>query len=398
VPVFIRSNFEKLAKVSFLKHHFVLAILVMMFLVPPALAYAENESLSELSAVQKTLYQKASNEGSGVQRITRKMVAVDATTLKSARYTVDIWGVKKIFGGAGLFDLQARDVMDGLIGVRPVSCRVVTVTTTVKFNGRCLAENGEDIGLALIQKGLAVVDRAAIYKSQFEEMYSQAEGDARKQRLGVWAEMAKQTRPSVLPKGLQYLLEDTGPLVYFVGPLLMMVLIVWLVKRGFDRVIEGQQKIVMQSQEKQDALQARERMVLAASIDAELVENKAKIEAYLNIYGEMLADLTDPATVPKYQKTGDSIALHPSLSRTMFEGNTNKLSVLGMKLASEISRLYSNFHIEMAYENLDPAMPIEQAKSLVSNAVNNAVELLPQIDNVVEQIQAVAQATQGHER
>ena len=161
----------------------------------------------------------------------------------------------------------------------------------------------------------------------------------------------------------------------------------FVIRSGFKSIGKRHQKEQEEAIEREDSLHDRERGVLISAMIGELDENKAKIEAFMRIYEAQLEDVADQTKKPKYQQSGgDSVAQYPVLNHTVFEGNSARLSLLGMKMAGDVSRIYSMFHKEAEYINLEADMPQHQAVDIVTRIVSDARSLLPQIDQLAAQL------------
>jgi hypothetical protein len=120
---------------------------------------------------------------------------------------------------------------------------------------------------------------------------------------------------------------------------------------------------------------AREREIILSVLDAEISENKTKVNAYVMIHEEILADLKNEKKTPKYQKTGDMVQKQPALSRVAFDENKNKLDLFDEKVASLMIHYYARIKTIPDYADLKPDMPIEEAVRIVDNALDNARKL-----------------------
>ncbi|HRI77652.1 MAG TPA: hypothetical protein PLX33_11795, partial [Alphaproteobacteria bacterium] len=181
-----------------------------------------------------------------------------------------------------------------------------------------------------------------------------------------------------------------APLVIFGGMFLGFLFNALIMLRFMGRFSQSQSSENLQAERKEALLQSRERQVLVTTLEGELTENKNKIEAFLVIYGDLLKTLNDPVQTPKYQQVGDIVQKHPSYSKTVFEANVGKLSLLDIKLAGHLSKLYSAMPKEQEYINLDQNVPLDTAVKLVEKVLQDAEELLGPIAQVVRELQEAA--------
>ncbi len=119
-------------------------------------------------------------------------------------------------------------------------------------------------------------------------------------------------------------------------------------------------------------------------LEAELKANKSKIEAYLVIYKEMLTSLQDSKREPEYKKAGDIVQLQPALDRSVFDGNTDKMDLLGRRLASAVIHFYARIKTNPDYVNLEPEAPLDEVLERVEKAVKNAEFLDKQLGKLID--------------
>lgn len=127
-------------------------------------------------------------------------------------------------------------------------------------------------------------------------------------------------------------------------------------------------------------LRARERLVIAASMESELLANKTKIEAFLLIYQELLRSLRDPGKAPKYKLGGEIVHEKPALSRNIFDAYISRLELFGPTIAGELSQLYAQIEEDPEYKTLNPEMSQDQAINMVESIVLNAKNLLEPLE------------------
>lgn len=327
------------------------------------------------------------------ETIKQPMRAVDSMTLRVEARTVRIWGIKPAQTAETPIEIKALDLLDKLINEQQVSCRV-TGGTLAEMVGRCTTQSGQDLALELLRKGYVIVDRRQTYGTVFATSYEKEQEAARIAGNGVWGlvkEDLGKTDESGIPKWLQPHMSFLIPMALIFGPfggLLIVGVVMWY---WLKRMASVQEREAEQSSRKEAMLQNRERHVLTSTLEGELTENKNKIEAFLVIYGDMLRGLQDPGEVPKYQQGGDIVQKHPAFGRAVFEANVNKLSLLDIKLAGQLSKLYAAMPKEQEYINLEPTVPLETAVKLVEKVLKDAEGLLDPINGVIQGLQATMQ-------
>lgn len=319
------------------------------------------------------------------ERIQRPMRAVDPVTLRAEGLYIRLWGIQPAKAADTPLELRAMELIDALIQEGQVNCRLEGGQIP-DLIGRCTVQSGQDLALELLGNGYAVVDRRQTYNTVFASNYQKAEEQARAMKRGAWSLIDRQEVQ--LPKWLQS--DVMAPLVIFGGMLLGFLLNALLMLRFMGRYAQTQSSENLQVERKEALLQSRERQVLLTTLEGELAENKNKIDAFIVIYSDLLASLNDPAQTPKYQQVGDIVQKHPSYSKTVFEANVGKLSLLDIKLAGHLSKLYSAMPKEQEYINLDQNVPLETAVKLVEMVVQDAQQLLEPINHVIKELQEAA--------
>lgn len=364
----------------------VLAVLCAL-LLSPTFASAQSKSVAP-AAAEETL--SAPGTLRLPERITRPMVAIDPVTLKAEGIEIRLWGIKSASTSETSLELKALDLIDKTIDGQVVNCKIEGGQLPVLF-GRCVVQGTSDLSLELLNNGLAVRDRRQTYNTAYASAYGQAEELARTNKKGVWKYLAEADKESSVPKWLAPHLELLIPLSLILGPITGFLLVAGVAGFWLRRMSKAQQQEAEATRKKESVLQSRERNVLISTIEGELVENKNKIEAFLVIYGDLLRSLKDTSEQPKYQQVGDIVQKHPSFSKTVFEANVNKLSLLGVRLAGQVSKLYSAMPKEQEYINLEPGVPLDTAVKLVEKVLKEAEDLLAPINAAIGGLQTAGQ-------
>lgn len=329
------------------------------------------------------------------QRVVRPMVPLDPVTLQVEGISIRLWGIKAAQTRETPLELRAMDFIEKMINNDVVSCRIEKVDRGIPY-ARCTTHSSDEINLALLQNGYAVVDRHQTYGSVFASAYEDAQITARDRRAGVWEFVVAEERDKLIPDWLDPYMSSLVPLSLIFGPLTGLALIALAARQGFRNMIKRQEMEFKETREKEEALLRREKLVLASAIEGELSENKVKIEAFLTIYHDLLKELQDDSVTPKYQRSGgDLIHKHPALNRTVFEGSISKLSALDMQLASTLSKLYAYIHAEPDYITIDSKMAHGEVLALVQKTIQTTEALIPQIDFALEQLSSMIQKQMG---
>lgn len=363
-----------------MRHFFIAAFLTV--LATPAFAQAPSVPAAPPASVESA--QRLPD------RILRPMRAIDQQTLRAEGVTIRLWGIQPAQTYETPLALKALDVMDKLIQEQVVNCKIVGGVMP-ELIGRCATQNNQDLALELLGRGYAIVDRQQTYDSVFATGYEKAQEAARLNARGIWAMVAREEREDPTPKWLQPYMGFLLPLALIFGPLLGLIVIAIVAHGWLRSMARAQLAETAAAHQKESALEARERQVLITTLEVELTENKNKIEAFLVIYGDMLRTLKDPTETPKYRQVGDIVQKHPNFSKTVFEANVNKLSLLDMKLAGQISKVYSSLPRETEYINLDQNVPVDTAIKLVEKVMRDTEELLAPVANLISDLQRLPQ-------
>lgn len=158
------------------------------------------------------------------------------------------------------------------------------------------------------------------------------------------------------------------------------VIMMMLNRRQMLEIEERIQKLFIEKETRENELRGRERVVIAASLESELLANKTKIEAFLLIYHELLRSLKDPGKAPKYKMGGEIVHEKPALARSIFDAYIAKLELFGPTIAGELAELYAQIEEDPEYITLNPDLNTDQAINMVERIVTNAKNLLDPIE------------------
>ncbi|MGB0719048.1 MAG: thermonuclease family protein, partial [Bdellovibrionales bacterium] len=293
--------------------------------------------------------------------------AADPATLVAGSTRIELWGVERIAGLSAPLQAKARVALDTVIGPQKVQCSVKSRQGEA-VTAQCLSADQQDLALSMLQQGYVSADRAAVYGSPFEEPYLNAEAYAREQKTGIWGVDDALKDVDSRQEGVWLIMVGFVLFVFIVGAFVFLSI---TIMRGFQKVIDAQQaNMDMMGRERK--LKDKERGIVANMLDSEIKANKSKIEAYLMVYEEMLANLKDPSRTPKYKKAGDIVQEQPALDRSVFDRNTDKLDVLGDRLSSEAIHFYARIKTKPEYLNLEPDTPLDEAMRLVETCLKKA--------------------------
>ncbi len=243
------------------------------------------------------------------------------------------------------------------------------------------------MGLELLSHGFAVVDRRQDVSAV--PAYMEEQRAARRNAAGIWSQVVSDNKSAGVSPELQILLGAS--------PVAGLLLVAFMAHYRLRRLETLQQEEQEQAQRKETQLLARERHVLVSTLEGELTENKNRIEAFLTIYGAMLDSLKNKNEKPKYQSSGDIVQKHPFLAKTVYETSVGKFSLLDMKLAAQLSKLYAALPREQEYVNIEPGVPLESAIALVEKVLREAEAMLPPITAVIAALEEIVAGSRKFE-
>lgn len=296
---------------------------------------------------------------------------IDEMRMRSDGSVIALWGIDKIYNKTMILNLKARKALEDKIGGAPVLCDVMGYDEAGMI-AQCTNSLREDLSLFLLQEGFVHVDRDMVRDTIYEKPYLAAESSAFDNKRGVWE------------KDIQTLLEDNQKSERYFAIITFVVMTVFvlalsilglMVIRRFAGVVDVQSRS-LDLAERERELKDREKYVLASMIFSEIRENKDKIEAYILIYEEGLRALQDSSKIPQYQSMGgDTIQKQPSLNRGVFDGNTNKLDLLGSKFASELIHYYARIKSVPDYVDIKPDEDRQVVQELFESSIEHARKL-----------------------
>lgn len=311
--------------------------------------------------------------------------------IKTNRFTVKLFGIN-VPEGDTQATLHSRELLDRGIGGQPINCRIYEWKNNIP-HAQCVNKNEQDLALSLLKEGTAYVDReAALAYSGILTAYNEAEHMAVTTQRGLW-HSGETSAASMLD--FQNLRPDLKQNLFILlaiislGPLFGLVIMSFVMYGGFGRLINMQKQQFARSNKDSKEMREREKSVLSSSLEGEIQSNRAKVEAFLTIYKEMLRDLRNPNKNPKYKQTGDIIHDKASLSRMVYDANLDKIDLLGPSLAGLLSQLYSEIESNPKYQTLDPEVPLEEAERRVERIVLSAEKSIPLMDKLITGLKVI---------
>lgn len=320
-----------------------------------------------------------------------KATAQSADTLLMGRYTVLLWGITPADVEGTPLLVRARATLDDVIAGQPVSCNVISWETETKATAICNNSKGVDLGRTLIERGYALTQREAITNTVFEEPYLSAENGARSRSAGVWG--LRETKPEIDTfLGLPFSKAMTYMSIALGAALLMCLAVAgWLAHLVFQsrKMIKS---TIADAEAKENAVRIREKYVMARLIEGELKSNREKVEAFMMVNKDVLETLKNAkikGRPHKYMQGGEIVQSRPALNRSIFDGNTDKVELLGAQIASNLVDIYSDIVTEAEYLTLEKDWPIDEAVAKVQRIVREADTLLKPLDTLLNAVQII---------
>lgn len=311
--------------------------------------------------------------------------ATSAQSLNVKGQEIALWGVDSAAPLSTPLGVQGRAFLDEIIAGGAVRCFMMSET-----HARCLNGSERDLGLMLLNSGYVAVNRQQITGNDLAAAYLGAERQARSNHAGLWAsdsapiagraaEAAAASTFTQLSGGMPLWMI----LAILTGvPLLGLLILGIVLRSGQNQFIMLQRYQLAGTQKRERQLKEREKYVIASALENEIMTNRAKLDAFLVVYEELLKSLRDTGKQPKYQRAGDIIHDKPAMSRTVYDAQIDKLDVLGPQLAAEVSALYGMLTANPDYRTLEPEVPIEKAREVIDRIVRNAEKLIEPMDKV----------------
>lgn len=175
---------------------------------------------------------------------------------------------------------------------------------------------------------------------------------------------------------------DSEAILILVG--LSVIAVLWVVIHFYHtRLYNRITTIVNQDRAREEDLALREKLVVAAALEGELIANQSKLQAFLVVYQEMLRNLKEPSRAPKYKQAGDIIHEKPALSRAIFDAYIEKLSLLGEGITKDLVQIYTQVESDPAYKTLSDELSTDQAIHIVERIVENANDMNKPMEKMI---------------
>ncbi len=325
--------------------------------------------------------------------------ALDATTIASGQMTISLFGITPPSPVGDAKNTQTRAEIDDFIGASPVTCIPIRTEENNVTVAQCRNVQEQDIALYLINKGLVPTNRHDLVSHPLSQAYMDAERRARQSRFGIWGDIpppsTENDQTASNPFDIEHLPLWVIAVIGIVVPLIGFFTIGFILHKNFKQLIHLQKYQLAGVQKREKLLRAREKYVIASALEGEINANRAKLDAFLVIYEEMLKSLRDPSKKPKYQRAGDIIHEKPALARTVYDAHVDKLDILGDQVKRDLAILYENIAAAPDYRTLEPEMPIEKVRETVDKILRAAMKLSDPMDKALATLGVIVRDKQG---
>lgn len=307
---------------------------------------------------------------------------------------LELWGIDPAFEATAPEAATIRTFMNQAINAAPVRCTVRGTPSAypqpaASYKAQCLTGQDRDLAVLLLEAGYVMTDPRDLAGSDLLKTYMDAEQKAQTANAGIWGKAGDAQVAATTPVAAQAnLLPLTAEQQWLISAgiqllfLLTFICLALMLLKGMRDIAHLQKHQISGAQRREKQAKERDKYVLAAALDAELKNNRAKLDAFLGIYSEQIRGLRDPSKTPKYKRGGDVIHEKPALSRTAYDSHIDKLPLLGPQLAADISLLYSQIDANPEYKTLEPEMPVEKVLEAVDKIVRNAEKLGDPMDKI----------------
>lgn len=322
--------------------------------------------------------QPAAAQQPGAKRtLSGEAVVLDPATLLVRGYEVKLWGAQPAGGEGSIIALKGRQELEDIIGDAKVNCTVQQVISQRRISALCGGGVEDDLAVAMIRRGYASVDRRETAGSSFAELYNNTETTAMNQNAGIWR--GHKDEPGAFDKYM--------PMITAFGPLAGLLILAIVVGMGIRGVRRVQEKQLAEGKRREQEIEGRERQVLATAMESEMEETRGKVEAFITIYQELLE--TVRSATAQNAHAGEIVHKRPSIIRSAFDTNVDKLQVLGIKVSGDLSQFYGAYKDEPEYWTLEANTPSDEAVKMVRTAIQNAEKMLPQIDKITAELRVI---------
>ncbi|MEQ1654003.1 MAG: thermonuclease family protein, partial [Hyphomicrobium sp.] len=158
-----------------------------LLLAGPALAAGDDMPAPKSAPRTKVAQQKLDHDPvRGGRVLTGAVKLLDGDKMRIGDTDIRLYGVV-VPQPAGAHGTEARTALVRLMAEDNISCRVLERDRNFRLLAQCKTAKTDDVGLALLQQGWALVARSVVHGSEQADPYLAAESKAQVQKLGLWA-------------------------------------------------------------------------------------------------------------------------------------------------------------------------------------------------------------------
>lgn len=315
-----------------------------------------------------------------------KMEAADAKTLKHDGKIIKLWGVNLPSYKNTLQKQRARLDLNNIMAAGEVTCFPQSKGTNEIF-AQCFNASKKDIAVWMLEQGNLLVDRGLVIGTKFESVYIPAEQLAQQGKVGVWTP-EKENNDNQAKVQAQITLMISINILFFLCVLAAIGAVGLIIYRKISDAQEHIEETEARIQ-KQTSIHEKERRLVAVMLHSELRSNHSKIEAFIVIYDDMFKNLKETHNHHTTLQAGEIVRECPALDRFIFDGNADKMDVLGQRLAEHVISFYANVKTEPDYFNLDAGIDTMDAVKAIESVIQNARNMKRKAEDILEEFDKI---------
>lgn len=167
--------------------HKFLGLVGLLLLAGPVLAAVDDMPAPKAAPRTKVAQQKLDNNpAKGGRVLTGAVKLFEGDKLRVGDTDIRLYGIV-VPQQTSQHSVEARAALVHLLSDPDVSCRVLERDRSFRLLAQCRSAKNDDIALAMLQQGWALVARSVVAGSDFSDPYLAAENKAQVQKLGLWA-------------------------------------------------------------------------------------------------------------------------------------------------------------------------------------------------------------------
>ncbi|MGB4101740.1 MAG: thermonuclease family protein [Alphaproteobacteria bacterium] len=165
----------------------LIALACVLLLADPVAAAVDDMPVPRSAPRTKVAQQRLDNDPVNSGRVvTGTFKMLEGDKIRVGDTDLRLFGVAVPQQG-GTHGPAARAALGRMMAEDGLSCRVLERDRNFRLLALCRSTKIEDIGLALLQQGWALVTRSVVQGTEYADLYLAAENKAQVQKLGLWA-------------------------------------------------------------------------------------------------------------------------------------------------------------------------------------------------------------------